>query len=295
MDLALQLIVVGISQAAVYCLVATGFGLILSVTHVFHFAHAALFAAAGFFVYALAEQAGLSLALAIPLATVGAVGMALAIQFFVYEPLRAKGAAQFTVILASIGLQFAIENLLALTWGTGGRNIPNPFAQVSYALGGVVITPTDILAVLSAALGTGATLAFLRYTRTGKAMRAFSDNPTMARVVGIEPRVVGAVALAIGTVLAVPAAIVTSWYSNVLPTMGMGPMLYAFAAVVVGGIGSIGGACLGSVMLGMLSAGISLYFPAFWSDTAAFVIMMLFIVWFPAGIFGRRLRTRAAR
>ena len=143
MDLALQLIVVGISQAAVYCLVATGFGLILSVTHVFHFAHAALFAAAGFFVYALAEQAGLSLALAIPLATVGAVGMALAIQFFVYEPLRAKGAAQFTVILASIGLQFAIENLLALTWGTGGRNIPNPFAQVSYALGGVVITPTD--------------------------------------------------------------------------------------------------------------------------------------------------------
>jgi len=295
MDLALQLLVVGISQAAIYCLIATGFGLILSVTHVFHFAHAAIFAASAFFIYALVEQAGLPLWAAVPLATAASVLIVLGMQFFVYEPLRRKGGAMFTIILASIGLQFALENLLALIWGTGGRNIPNPFSQYIWSIGTVVISLTDVIAVAVAAVGALGTLAFLRYTRMGKAMRAYSDNATMAQIVGIEPRVVASVALTIGTLLAVPAALVTAWYSTVLPTMGMGPLLYSFAAVVVGGIGSIGGAVLGAILLGLLSAGISLYFPAFWSDSAAFLLMMLFIVWFPAGMFGRRLRTKATR
>jgi branched-chain amino acid transport system permease protein len=126
-------------------------------------------------------------------------------------------------------------------------------------------------------------------------MRAYAENPVMARVVGIEPKTVGGAAMVIGTVLLVPAAVITGWYSSLVPTMGLGPLLYAIAAVVLGGIGSVSGAALGGVILGLLSAAISFRLPAFWSDAGAFLVMMIFVVWFPSGLFGTRSKSQSAR
>lgn len=294
-DLALQLLVVGLSQAAVYMLVATGFALILSVSRIFHFAHAAVFALAGFLVFLFTEQAGLPLLVSVLLSTLLSCLAAVVIYLHVYTPLQQRSGNNFIIVLASVGLQFAIENSLALIWGTGGRYLNNPMQAATYNIGSVFITLTDVVAMATAIIGAAATIAFLNGTRLGRAMRAYSENPVMARVVGIEPKLVGAVAMAIATALLVPAAIITGWYSSLVPTMGMGPLLYAVAAVVVGGIGSVKGAALGALMLGLLSAAISFNFPAFWSDAGAFLIMMVFVIWFPSGLFGVRARSQAAR
>jgi branched-chain amino acid transport system permease protein len=295
MDLLLQLLVIGISQAAVYALIATGFGLILAVNHIFHFAHAAVFALAGFLVYFFVAQLELPWLPGLLLAAAGAVGVALLIHFLVYERVGRSAQTGFTVVLASIGLQLAIENICALIWGTGGRYLPDPLPDLAYGSGTVTLTLRDIVTVAVAIVGVGGTLAFLRFTETGHAMRAYADNPVMARVVGINPTTVGALAIGIATLLAVPAAVITGWYSSLVPAMGLEPLLYSVAAVVVGGIGSVLGACLGAVILGVFGALVSVELPAFWSDTFSFIIMMLCVLWFPSGLLGVRSRSRATR
>lgn len=295
MDLALQLIVVGLSQAAIYSMVATGFGLVLAVTHIFHFAHAALFALAGFATFAFVSQLGAPFWLGIVLSASLTVGAGLAIQYFVYSPLKRRNAGTFALVLASIGIQFALENLIAIGWGTGGRYLDNPFGGTIYQFGGLIVSLTDIVTVAIALCGFAAVMAFLKLTHLGRAMMAYADNPTMAQVVGINPGLVGAAAMIIACLLVVPAAVATSWYSSLLPTMGMTPLLYAVAAVVVGGIGSIAGAFLGAFLLGLLAATVSLYLPAFWSDTIAFLIMMIVVVWRPGGLLGALGSSRAAR
>lgn len=295
MDLALQLLIVGLSQAAIYAMVATGFGLVLAVSHIFHFAHAAIFALAGFAAFAFISQLRLPFWLGILLATVVTVGAGLAIQYFVYSPLKRRNAGTFALVLASIGIQFALENLIAIGWGTGGRYLENPFGRTIYQVGNIIVSLTDIVTVGMAFVGFAAVMVFLKQTRLGRAMMAYADNPTMAQVVGINPVMVGAAAMTIASVLVVPAAVATGWYSSLLPTMGMTPLLYAVAAVVVGGIGSTVGAFLGALMLGLLAASISLYLPAFWSDTIAFLIMMVVVVWRPGGLLGTRSASHAAR
>lgn len=295
MDLALQLFVVGLSQAAIYSLVALGFALIYSVTHVFHFAHGAFLALAGFVTYAFAEQMGIPLAVAFVLTACITIGLAVAVFAFVYDPLKRTSINPLVIVLVSIGIQIAMENIMALVWGTGGRYLPNPFSDYIYVYGGVVIALTDVITVLLALGLTLATVLFLRLTRMGRAMRALRDNPLMAQVVGINPRIAGMTAIAIGTFLVVPAAIITGWYSSLVPSMGMQPLLYSVAAVVVGGMGSVFGAALGGLMLGLVSAAISFYLPAFWSDAGAFLIMMVFVVWFPSGLFGVRAKSHSAR
>lgn len=295
MELAFQLMILGLSQGAIYALVATGFGLVLAVSHVFHFAHAAIFALAGFLAYAFTAQLGLPFPVGILIAVLLTVAAALAIQFLVYSPLKRRSAGTFAIVLASVGAQFAIEAAIALIWGTSGLYMENPLSSVNFQLGGIFLTLTDIVTVGLALVGFAATYLFLNHSRTGRAMLAYSDNPTMARVVGIDPAVVGAAAMVIAGLLIFPAALATGWYSSLQPAMGLNPLLYSVAAVVLGGIGSITGAFLGSFVLGLLSAAVSFQFPAFWADTAAFIIMMLVVVWRPQGLFGNRAASRSAR
>jgi len=297
MELALQLFVVGLSQAAVYALVATGFGLILAVTHVFHFAHAAVFALCGFLAYALTEQLGLPFLLALPIVTLLTILSGLAVYEVAYRPLlrRSAGTGTFTIILASIGVQFTLENILALIWGSGGRYLPNPISGPTFTLGPILITLTDLVIIGSAIVLFMATLAFMRFTPFGRAMMAYADNPTMARIVGINSVSVASAAIVIASILIVPAAVATGWYSSLLPSMGMHPLLYAVAAVVVGGIGSFSGAFIGAFGLGLLSAMLSYVLPAFWSDSIALMAMMLFVIFLPTGLFGKALKGTSVR
>lgn len=295
MELLLQLLIIGISQAAAFALIATGFGLVLAVNHIFHFAHAAIFALAGFLVYTFVATAGLPWSVALVLAAAVSVAVAIGIHFGVYRPIERHGSAAFGVVLASIGLQFALESAMALIWGTSGLYLPVPFADNPYNFGDVTVTTKDFVTVGIAIAGVGGTLLLLYLTPIGNSIRAVADNPVMAQVVGISPGRVGAIAMAIATLLVVPAAVIIGWYSSLVPTMGMGPLLYAVAAVVVGGIGSIPGACLGALILGTLGAVLSVGLPAMWSDTVTFLIMMACVLWFPAGLLGRRARTQAAR
>lgn len=295
MDMALQLLIVGLSQAAIYAMVATGFGLVLAVTRIFHFAHAAIFALAGFAAYAFVHQLGLPFWLGFLGAVAVTAAAGLGMQLFIYAPLKTRSAGMFAFVLASIGVQFALENIIALFWGTGGRYLENPFGSTIYQFGTVVVSLTDIVTLAMAFGGFAATMIFLKTTRIGRAMVAYADNPTMAEVVGISPAMVSGVAIVIASVLLVPAAIATGWYSSLLPTMGLTPLLYSVAAVVVGGIGSTVGAFVGAFVLGLLAALISLQFPAFWSDVFAFLIMMAVVVWLPSGLLGVRGATQGAR
>lgn len=295
METALQLLVVGLSQAAVFALVATGFGLVLAVTHIFHFAHAAVFALAGFLAFALTKQIGLPFLAALPAAALLTMAAGLAIHFVAYRPLLKRSATTFTIILASIGVQFALENILALVWGTSGRYLNDPISGPVLTLGPVIFTLTDIVVIATAIGLLLATLGFMRYTTLGRAMLAYADNPTMARVVGISPTAVATTSVMIASLLVVPAAIATGWYSSLVPTMGMRPLLYAVAAVVIGGVGSISGAFIGAFVLALLGAVISAALPAFWSDTVALIIMMIFVVFVPTGLFGKAAKGTSAR
>lgn len=295
MNLLAQLLVTAVVVAATYTILALGFGLILNVTGTFHFAHAAVYALAGFLVYTLAEHWKLNFWLSLVIAAVICVALALAMETWIYQPLRLRSATSLTLLIASLGLQIFLENLVSATWGTTGLYVPVPFKNNIHNLGKGYFTDLDVLTVTIAAVLAVGLLVLWKYTRLGKAMQAYSDNPVMAGVVGVDGRVVVRWAFVIGTALVVPVATITGMNIGLLPWMGTLPLLLATAAVIVGGIGSMSGAVVGGVLLALIQGLVTWKLPAYWGEIVAFLVLVLFILFKPTGFFGKRLAGRHVR
>lgn len=289
MRLLLQLLVNGVAAGGVFALFTVGFALVYNTTRVFHVAHGAVFTVAAYATYAAARLLGLPLIVAAAGATALAVAVGVGIEAWAYRPLRRRGAGLAALMIGSFGVSIVLQSLVGLLFGAQEqtvRSAPLP----SLVLGGVQITALHAMVVgLCAVLFTLLQL-FLTRTATGNRIRAVADNPELAALVGIDAGRLYLVIAALGAGLAGLAAPLTALDTGIALGNGFSVLLLGAVATIVGGVGHLPGAGLAAFLLGIVQ-NLSVYvLSPQWQDAVVFVVLGVFLVARPQGLFGERLR-----
>jgi branched-subunit amino acid ABC-type transport system permease component len=285
--LLVQLLINGLQLGAIYALTAVGFALIFGSTKVFHVAHGASFTLAGYIVWWAMQSLQWHWLPAIGLAVVVVVLFGLFMERCVYRPIQRHEGAFFTVFIAAFGMQIVVQNLVGTVFGRNFETVTVSLSQASEILPNVFVAP---LAGVSVVVGLVFFLAlnmFLARTQVGTGLRALSDNPDLVRIFGLEPTRLAQVAFALGSALVVPAAALTAMSQGINPGIGAHIMLISLAATIVGGIGSLKGAALGGLLLGLAESLAVWKLDPQWSEAVTFVILFVFIIFRPAGFMGR--------
>ena len=284
--LLVQLLASGIQTGLIYALTAAGFALIFGATRVFHVAHGATFALAG---YAFLEtaDAGLAWPLACVASLVVAVGFGLAMDALVYRPILRHEGSFFTVFVAAFGMVVVVQSLLELAFGRSFVAYSSPLTRATAVLPGLYLAPVFWVAILVTILLLALTGLFLGRTRAGVALRALSENPELLRAFGLSARRLSALAFALGSALAVPGAVLIAATSGLQPSIGPHVMLISLAASIVGGIGSLRGAVAAGLLLGVTESLVVAVLDTQWSEAAGFVLLFGFILFRPSGLLGQ--------
>lgn len=292
-----QLILNGIIAGSIYALVAIGFTVIYRTVKFFHFAHGVVYTAGAYFAYSVisyqlsASSGQLSFvgwAVAVLVGIVGAGVLGMLIDRFVYYPLRQQNASNLIFLLASFGVFIFLQNLIQLIYGAQILTIRTGPIKEGHNFLGAVITDIQILILAVSIILMILLWFFIQKTKLGKAMRAVSDDPLAANVVGINPERIILTSFAIGSMLAGAAGILISFETNIEPTMGFSALLKGIIASIIGGIGSIPGAVLGGFFLG-LAENLGIWkISAGWKDCIAFIILIIFLLIRPWGFLGTK-------
>ena len=291
MDLVLQLLATGLVVGSLYALCALGWGLIYGTTLHFHVAHGAVFTLAAYFAYAGQKWLGLPLPAACLLAVAAAALTGLLIDLLLYQRLEARGAVRTTVFIASLGLLGVVENLVALVFGPDPLRLDVGTLGAAVEIGPVFVTRLHLITIALAIAGYLALTAFLRFTRAGRAVRAVGSSPEMARTVGIDLGRIQLLTYALGSAVSAPAGILIAMDVGAEPYRGTAFVLLASVAVIMGGIGSIPGAMLGGIFIGLLENLGVWQIPSQWQSAISFGVFLVFIVIRPRGFFGRRVQS----
>lgn len=280
-----QLLLQGLQVGAVYALTAAGFALIFGATRIFHFAHGSSFALAGYmFIYGW--QSGwpwwLSALASIAVATVFGIG----IFWFVYRPIQRHEGSFFTVFVAAFGVGIVVQNLIGMFAGRGFASVDTPLSRAVEVMPEVYLAQIFWLALGIAIVLFAALTLFLTRHNAGVALRALHQNPDLLRAYGLSSTKLSLLAFALGSALAAPAAMLTAMTSGMNEAIGHQVMLISMAATIVGGVGSLRGAALAGLMLGVAESVALSFVETQWSEAVSFFVLFAFIIFRPSGIFG---------
>lgn len=281
-----QSILNSIIAGSIYALIALGFTIIYRTVKFFHFAHGVVYTAGAYFAYTFLIIFGLNPVISFFFAIILTALLGIAIDKLVYYPLRKHNAPNLVYMIASFGVFIFLQNLFQLIFGAQILTLRTGAVKEGHHFLGAVITDIQILIIFASLVLFVLGWLFIQKTKLGKAIRAVSDDPIGARVVGINSEKIIMIAFAIGSALAGAAGILISLETNIEPTMGMNAILKGIVASIVGGIGSIPGALLGGLLIG-LAENLGIWqIQAGWKDTIAFVILIIFLLIRPSGIMG---------
>ena len=287
--LAAQLAANGLISGSLYALLGVSWGLIFATTRIFHFAHALTLTVAVYGAVIAVDRLGLGLPLGFVLSGVIGCVLGVATERIVYRPLRLANATQLNVFLASLGFLIVGESAILIAFGPQARELAG-FPISGIALGPVAFTTVEGLWFVGSWVLLLPLTAALWWTRHGRAIRAVASNRELAQCVGIDPERIHVLVFAIGSTLAGLAGALLALRDTASPTMGVQPVLTAFIAVFLGGIGSILGAVVGGLVLGLAENMGGLLLPGHWQSVIAFVVLFVVLVLRPSGLFGVRVR-----
>ncbi|MEW6687827.1 MAG: branched-chain amino acid ABC transporter permease [Pseudomonadota bacterium] len=287
----LQLLVAGVSLGCVYALVALGFVLIYKATETVNFAQGDLMMLGAFFALtaSVAMQWPFWATILFAVAVMAAVGML--VERLVLRPVL--GYPAFTVVMITIGIGYVVRGIVTMVpgWGTETYQIPTPFAEEVWRAGGVILPVQQLMVIaMTAALCAGLYL-FFRFARLGVAMQATSQNQLAAYYMGIPVRRVNMMIWGLSAGVAAFAGILLAPVTFVHSNMGF-IGLKAFPAAVVGGFGSVPGAIVGGLIIGVVEALAGFYLPEGFKDVAAYVVVLVVLIVWPSGIFGETARKK---
>ncbi|MFA6132836.1 MAG: branched-chain amino acid ABC transporter permease [Phycisphaerae bacterium] len=287
-----QLTANGIIAGCTYAIVAIGFTVIYGTVRFFHFAHGVVFAASAYAAWACVTHLHLPLPLAAIVAVVAGGVLGVLIDRCVYRSLRERRSPNLILLLASFGVFLLIQNSLQLIFGSDIKVLRDGPVTEGYRVLGATITGTQIGIIISSVVLAGATVLLMRRTSFGKAIRAVADDPLAASLVGINSQRTISYAFFVGSALAGAAGVLVALETNVHPTMGLNAAIKGIIAALIGGMGSIPGALLGGLLIGLAEnvgvGGIS----SGWKDAIAFAILVVFLLFRPGGIFSADLAVR---
>jgi len=281
-----QLLINGLIAGAIYALVAVGFSLIYSTCKFVHFAHGSTIAVSAYTLFFFYSSLGLNFWLAVILTIIFAGIFGWLVNVLVYKKLREKKSSGAILLIASVGLLIFIESLILLIFGADIKTVG--FIKIVKGLEflGIIITPLQIIIISVSIVLFAALFVFIKKTKLGKTMRAVADNKEAAEIVGISPEKIYAWSFIIGSAIAGIAGILIGLEQNLEPTMGTNLMIKGFTGAIVGGIGSVHGAILGSFLLGIVENFGIWFLPSGYKDAIAFTILLIFLLFRPYGILG---------
>jgi branched-chain amino acid transport system permease protein len=282
-----QLLANGLQTGALYALIAAGFSLIFGMTRIFHAAHGATFTIAGFIFYEFYAVLHWGWPIAAIASAVAAGVFGVLLDRFVYAIIQRHEGSFFTVFVASFGAAIVVQNLISICFGKGMVTVTTPLSKSIEVMPSLFIAPISGIIILCAVISFLILQWLLTRTNLGIALRALGENPNLIEVYGLTPRRLSQYVFLIGSVLVVPAAILTSATSGLNPSMGNHVMLISIAATIVGGVGSLRGAAVAGMLLGLAENLCLAVIDPQWSEAVTFVILFLFILFRPGGVYGR--------
>jgi branched-chain amino acid transport system permease protein len=283
-----QILLNALIAGSVYALVGIGFSLIYGQTRFFHFAHGAVFASGAYAVFFFMEVCRIPFPASVALAIAFTAGLGILLDLCFYRRLRRKGASAIILLLVSLGVYVAFENLISMCFGDQAKSIRLGAVYEGINVLGGRITLIQ-MAMISTSILLVVILAWLQgKTRIGRVMRAVACDPVLAAVSGIESDRVILWTFALGSALAGGAGILVALDVDVRPTMGMNPLMMGVVAVIIGGVGRISGVALGALLLGLAQHLGVWKIGSQWQDAIAFVILLVFLLFRPQGFFGKK-------
>ena len=287
----IQTLISGLSLGSIYALIALGYTMVYGIAKMLNFAHGDIIMIGAYAGIIAVGQMNLPPLAAVLLSILICALLGVLIEFLAYKPLRQ--APPLSVLITAIGVSYFLQNLALILFGSQQKAYPTLAVMSHYTIGGVTVDGISILTLLVTAVIMVVLTFFINKTRLGKAMRAVSEDKAAASLMGISVNGTITLTFAIGSALAAVASIFYGMsYVYIKPTTGAMPGIQAFTAAVFGGIGSVPGAMLGGILLGVIEQLSKTYISTLWSDAIVFGVLVLVLVVKPTGLLGKTMNEK---
>lgn len=283
-----QVIINGLIAGSLYALIAIGFSLVFSLLKFLHFAHGALVVLGSFIAIFGVSYFHFPwwLVILLVLFVCGLLGVLM--EVIVYRRVRSHGSS-LSLLLASIGLFSLIESVILLIFGSSVRSLDLVVPR-SFSLFNAQVTNAQIILFVSAIILLVLVWLFLKFSRFGMGLRAMSDNPMMASSIGLNVSFARTITMLIASLLAGVAGLLMGLVQTINPLMGFSVVLKGFTAAIIGGVGFVPGSIIGGFLLGLFENLGILVVPSEWKDAITVVILIVFLIIRPGGLFSRKVR-----
>lgn len=290
----LNYLISGISLGSVYAIIALGYTMVYGIAKMLNFAHGDVIMVGAFTVYTVASTLGMNPILGVLLSVVVCTLLGMLIERIAYKPLR-QASSPLAVLITAIGVSYLLQNLALLIFGANTKSFTSviPWKGVQLADGQITISGVTIVTIAACIVIMLALTSFIRYSKAGQAMLAVSEDKGAAQLMGINVNGTIALTFAIGSGLAALAGVLLcSAYPSLTPYTGAMPGIKAFVAAVFGGIGSIPGALIGGILLGIIEILSKAYISQQLSDAIVFAVLIIVLLVKPTGILGKNIQEK---
>ena len=284
----LSYLVNGLGLGSVYAIIALGYTMVYGIAKMLNFAHGDVIMVGAYVAFFALNKYSMPLVPAVLLAVVVCTILGVVIERLAYKPLRQ--ATSLAVLITAIGVSYFLQNGAQLLWSSSTKVFPSVIANNSISIAGTSISFLTLLTIATCLVVMAVLTLFINRTKTGRAMRACSEDKGAATLMGINVNRIISVTFAIGSGLAaITSVLLCATYPSVYPTLGSMPGIKAFTAAVFGGIGSIPGAFLGGILLGVIEIFAKAYISTQLSDAIVFGVLIVVLLIKPTGLLGRKL------
>ena len=289
----LSYLINGISLGSVYAIIALGYTMVYGIAKMLNFAHGDIIMVGGFTVFTIVSTAGGSPVVGVLASIVVCTVLGVTIEKVAYRPLR--GASPLAVLITAIGVSYLLQNVALLIFGSNARQFTSVVTLPALKLAGgkLSISGVTIVTIITCVIIMLALTTFINKTKIGQAMLAVSEDKGAATLMGINVNGTIAVTFAIGSSLAAIAGVLLcSAYPSLTPYTGSMPGIKAFVAAVFGGIGSIPGAFIGGILLGVIENLAKAYISSQLADAIVFSVLIIVLLVRPTGILGKKINEK---
>ncbi len=284
----------GISLGSVYAIIALGYTMVYGIAKMLNFAHGDVIMVGGFVVFTIVSTYGLPPILGIVIAIVICTALGMIIERVAYKPLR-NAASPLAVLITAIGVSYLLQNAALLIFGANTKSFTSVVSvpPLKLAEGQLIISGETIVTIISGIIIMIFLTLFVHKTKAGQAMLAVSEDKGAAQLMGINVNGTIALTFAIGSALAAVAGVLLcSAYPSLTPYTGAMPGIKAFVAAVFGGIGSIPGAMIGGILLGIIEILGKAYISSQMADAIVFAVLIIVLLVKPTGILGKNIQEK---
>jgi branched-chain amino acid transport system permease protein len=273
----------------IYGVVALGFALVYNTTRIFHIAYAAIYMVAPYFLLLFLRTLGAPLLISIVGMFILTALIGLVTDLLVYSPLIRRKSSSNVLMVSSIGVMIVIINIVALLFGNETKVINNEISQ-SITLGSVLVTHTQLMQFIVSASIIFVFYLILKFSSFGIRTRALRDDEKLAAVLGINTVRLKRSLFILSSIFAASASCLIAWDVGMDPYIGMGMLLNAVVALIIGGVGRFEAPVLGGILIGLMQAIVIYFTSARWQDASTFMLLILFLLLRPQGLIGEKER-----